>query len=336
MTNPSVPAGEHHSDIAIIGAGPAGLYAAYYAGMRHMSVTLVDSLPDLGGQLIALYPEKLIYDVAGYPSVLAKDLAARLIEQGLQYQPNVRMGENAKELAHDPANNTWRLQTDKSTLVARTILVAAGVGAFAARRLPIPDAGRFEGGGLYYTVGSIEQFRGRRVLIVGGGDSAFDWANLLAPVTSSQTLIHRTDRFRAHEGSVQRLRTGPTRVLTFHELRQLHGDRHIERVTLYDNRSDITQTIDVDDVLVNIGFTSTLGPLKEWGLEIERNAIRVDHRMMSNLPGVFAAGDVATYPGKLKLISVGFAEAAIAVNHAKQFIDPSSKLFPGHSSEIKR
>jgi thioredoxin reductase (NADPH) len=323
-------------DLAIIGAGPAGLYAAFYAGMRQMSVTLIDSLPDLGGQLVALYPEKLIYDVAGYPSIRAKDLAARLIEQGLQYGARVRVGEQATTLTYDAETRAWRLTTDKATTVARTILIAAGIGAFAAKKLPLADASRFEGRGLHYSVGSVDQFRGRRLLIIGGGDSAVDWANLLAPVTASQTLIHRTDRFRAHEGSVEQLKAGPTRILTFHELRELRGDGHIQQAVLYHNASTTTQTIEVDDVLVNIGFTSTLGPLREWGLQIEQNAIRVDHRMMSNLPGVFAAGDVATHPGKLKLISVGFAEAAIAVNHAKQYIDPASKLFPGHSSDMKR
>jgi ferredoxin/flavodoxin---NADP+ reductase len=332
LPTPAIPV-----DLAIIGAGPAGLYAAFYAGMRHLSVTLIDSLPNLGGQLIALYPEKLIYDVAGYPAIRAKDLTARLIEQGLQYQPEVRIGEQATHLIRNDTDGLWVLETDQSTIVARTMLIAAGIGAFAARRLPVPGAERFVGRGLHYTVGSIEQFRDRRVLIVGGGDSAVDWANLLAGVTREQTLIHRTDRFRAHEGSVQQLLAGPTRVLTFHELRELQGDdARLRQVTLYHHHSDTSHTLGVDDVLVNIGYTSTLGPLKAWGLTIEQNAIRVDHRMMSNLPGVFAAGDVATYPGKLKLISVGFAEAAIAVNHAKQFIDPSSRLFPGHSSEIKR
>ncbi len=323
-------------DIAIVGAGPAGLYAAYYAGMRQMAVTLIDSLPLLGGQLVTLYPEKMIYDVAGHPQILAKDLAAKLIEQGLQYRPNVCVGEGAIQLTADEPTGLWRVTSSKSSHVARCVLIAAGVGAFEAKKLPLPEAPHFEGRGLYYGVPSLEVFRGQRVLIVGGGDSAIDWANLLAPITASQTLVHRRDQFRAHEGSVQQMLAGPTKVLTFHELRTLSGQDRISHCTVYDNRSNLDHTIDVDAVLVNIGYTSTLGPLKEWGLEIEKNAIRVDHRMMSNLSGVFAAGDIATYPGKLKLISVGFAEAAIAVNHAKQHIDPKSKLFPGHSSELKR
>jgi len=323
-------------DVAIVGAGPAGLYAAYYAGMREMSVTLIDSLPVLGGQLVTLYPEKLIYDVAGHPQILAKDLAAKLIEQGLQYHPRVCIGEGAIQLTPEDASGLWRVTSSKSTHVARCVLIAAGVGAFEAKRLSLPEAHQFEDRGLFYHVPSLEHFRDRRVLIVGGGDSAIDWANLLAPITKEQTLIHRRDQFRAHEGSLRQMLDGPTRVLTFHELRAITGSDRIEQCTVYDNRSNIDYTIPADAVLVNIGYTSTLGPLKQWGLAIEKNAIRVDHRMMSNLTGVFAAGDIATYPGKLKLISVGFSEAAIAINHAKQYIDPKSKLFPGHSSDQTR
>lgn len=322
-------------DLAIIGAGPVGLYGAYYAGMRQMSVKLIDSLSVLGGQLVTLYPEKYIYDVAGYPKVLAKVLAANLIEQAMQYNPQVCLDEAASELTRDDAG-VWTITTNRAAHRARTVLIAAGLGAFQPKRLNLPEAPAFEGNGLFYAATTIAPFTRQRVLIVGGGDSAVDWANMLAPVASSLTLIHRRDAFRAHEASVQQMLAGPTKVHTFHELRRLEGDGKIERAVIYDNRSNAEQVLDVDAVLVNVGFNSSLGPIQKWGLTIEQNAIRVDHGMMSSLSGVFSAGDVATYPGKLKLISVGFGEAAIAVNHAKQFIDPKARLFPGHSSEMKR
>src|SRR5687768_13340322 len=211
-------------DLAIIGAGPTGLYAAFYAGMRKMSVKLIDSLAVLGGQLITLYPEKFIYDVAGHPKVLAKELAALLIEQGVQYGPQICLDEAAHALVYDQQDLAWSIQTQKTTHVARSVLIAAGLGAFQPKKLALPDAARFEGKGLYYSVGSLLPFHDLRVLIVGGGDSAVDWANALAPVTRSQTLIHRRDQFRAHEAAVEQMRAGPTTILTPYELRRIDGD----------------------------------------------------------------------------------------------------------------
>jgi thioredoxin reductase (NADPH) len=189
---------------------------------------------------------------------------------------------------------------------------------------------------LHYFVKGIDAFRGQRVLIVGGGDSAVDWANAIAPIASRTTLIHRRDGFRAHEESVRRMRASPAEIKVFYELKAIHGDGHVERAVIYDNRSKHEEMLDVDAVLVNIGFESTLGPIKDWGLEIDGGQIRVDGTMQTNRPGVFAAGDVATHPGKLKLIATGFGEAAIAVNFAKHYIDPKARVFPGHSSEMKR
>lgn len=327
------------ADILIIGGGPTGLFGAYYAGLRQMSVTIVDSLDVLGGQLITLYPEKYIYDVAGFPKVLAKDLAANLVEQAMQYSPTLRLGEQVRTLTPRALSDGaagYAIETSCGTHVARSVLIAAGVGAFTPRALPIPEAKSFEGRGLCYSVAHVEDFRDKRILIIGGGDSAVDWANTLAALTASQTLIHRRDAFRAHEDSVQQMRQGPTRILLWHELRSLEGDRHVERAIVYDNRSKAEQTIEVDAVLANLGFISSLGPIANWGLELEGNSIGVDSMMHTNRPGVFAAGDVAAYAGKLKLIATGFAEACTAVNFAKVHIDPSARAFPGHSSEMKR
>lgn len=319
-------------DLAIIGAGPTGLFAAFYAGLRRMSVKLIDSLDMLGGQLTTLYPEKYIYDVAGFPKILAKDLSASLVEQALHYEPAVCLGEQVRTLDYDESSRHFTVQTSKSAHLARTILIAAGVGAFTAKTLPLANAIEYEGKGLHYFVKQVAIFKGQRVLIVGGGDSAVDWANTLAPVAGRLTLIHRRDQFRAHEDSVQQMLRAPVHVRTFHELKSLAGIGQLAQATIYDNRTKAEETLDVDAVLVNIGFHNSLGPIKDWGLVLEGNAIRVDSMMQTNRPGIFAAGDVATFAGKLKLIATGFGEACTAVNFAKHYIDPSAHIFPGHSS----
>lgn len=323
-------------DLAIVGAGPTGLFAAFYAGLRQMSVTLLDSLEALGGQLIALYPEKYIYDVPGFPKVLAKDLVASLVEQAMQYNPRVALGEQVKQLEYDEQTKLYSIHTARTVHRARTILIAAGVGAFQPKTLPLPNAAQYEGRGLYYFVNRIDQFKGKKILIVGGGDSAVDWANTLSPIAASTTLIHRRDQFRAHEDSVEKLRRSPTRIRVFHELKSIDGNGRVESATIYDNRTKDEETLEVDAVLVNIGFVNTLGPIKDWGLDIEGAQIVVDSMMQTSRPGIFAAGDVATYPGKLKLIATGFAEACTAVNYAKHYIDPDANIFPGHSSNLRR
>lgn len=323
-------------DVLIIGGGPTGLFAAFYAGMRQMSVAILDSLDVLGGQLITLYPEKYIYDVAGFPKILSKDLAQNLIEQATQYKPRICLGEQVADLQFDESGRMYTVRTSRGVHDARTLLIAAGVGAFAPKTLPLPNAREYEGRGLHYSVQRVDDFRGKRVLIVGGGDSAVDWANALAPVAAELTLIHRRDEFRAHEDSVARMKASAARIRLFHELRSIAGNGRIERATIYENRTNDEQTLELDAVLVNIGFVNALGPIKDWGLDIEGAQIKVDSMMQTSRPGIFAAGDIVTYPGKLKLIATGFGEAAIAVNYAKHFIDPRANIFPGHSSNMKR
>lgn len=329
------------SDLVIIGGGPTGLFGAFYAGLRQMSVTIIDSLEALGGQLVTLYPEKYIYDVAGFPRVLAKDLAASLIEQAMQYQPTVCLGEQVTNLDFNALTKFYTIRTRKGAADtpghrARAILIAAGVGSFVPKTLPLPNAKDFVGRGLHYFVKSIDPFRGKRVLIVGGGDSAVDWANMLAPVASHLTLIHRRDAFRAHEESVRRMRQAVPDIRVFHELKAISGDGCVRQVVLYDSRSKTEQTLDVDHVLVNIGFETHLGPIANWGLELEGGQVKVDPMMMTSRPGIFAAGDIAAFPGKLKLIATGFGEACTAVNFAKHYLDPAANIFPGHSTNLKR
>jgi ferredoxin/flavodoxin---NADP+ reductase len=304
--------------------------------MRRMSIKILDSLEILGGQLTTLYPEKYIYDVAGFPSVLAKELSKSLVEQAMQYRPQICLGEQVRQLVYDEPSRIYTVHTSTAEHAARSILIAAGVGSFTPKKLALADAARFEGHGLHYAVGDLSIFRDQRVLIVGGGDSAVDWANTLESVAQSVTLIHRRDQFRAHEDSVEKMKRGRTHIVLFHELKAISGGEHVESATIYDNRSNSEQILEADHVLVNIGFANSLGPIREWDLELDGSAIKVDSTMRTNRPGIFAAGDIVTYPGKLKLIATGFGEACTAVNYAKAHIDPGAKAFPGHSSEMKR
>ncbi len=320
-------------DIIIIGGGPTGLFAAYYAGLRGMRTEIIESLDHLGGQLTTLYPEKFIYDVAGFPAVLAKTLTVELVRQAMQYQPEVVLNAQVSRLQRLDGQ-TLAVHTDSGPHYARSVVIAVGGGAFTPKRLPGRAYQQYEGRGLHYFVRDLMEFRGKHVLVIGGGDSAVDWALNLKRVTDHVTVIHRRDKFRAHEDSVAKMYASGVDVRTFHELKGLHGQGKVESATIYDNRTMQEQTLPVDAVLVNVGFASTLGPIHEWGLTLDKDGIVVTSKMETNLPGVYAAGDVASYPGKLKLIATGFGEAAIAVNHAKAFIDPGSDSFPGHSSTL--
>jgi thioredoxin reductase len=328
---------EERRDINIIGGGPTGLFAAFYAGMRGASVRIIDSLPELGGQLMALYPEKYIYDVGGFPRITGKGLAENLIEQGTQFEPSVRLEEQVQELVRD--DDGFVLRTDRADYPSRTVLIAAGKGAFAPRVLECPGYDDLLGKGVEYHVRDPSLYRGKRVLIVGGGDSAVDWALALKEETEALTLIHRRKGFRAHAHSMSQLddavEAGTVDLLLYREVRAIHGDECVTGATIFDNRTDEDTTLEVDAVLSLIGFRPDLGPLADWGLALERNTIRVGPTMETNLDGVFAAGDIATYEGKLELIATGFAEAAIAVNHAVHHIDPQARVNPGHSTNLK-
>ncbi|RCX19685.1 thioredoxin reductase (NADPH) [Fontibacillus phaseoli] len=322
------------TDLLIIGGGPAGMFAAFYGGMRKASVKLIESMPQLGGQVAALYPEKYIYDIAGFPKITGQELVNNLNEQLKLFNPDIRLEEKVLQI-EKKEDRHFVVTTDKDVHHARALIITAGVGAFEPRRLELDNAAQFEKSNLHYFVSDLSKFQGRRVLISGGGDSAVDWALMLEPIAEQVTLIHRRDKFRAHEHSVENLIASSVQVITPTEITALHGEGKIERVTLTHTKSQETQEIEVDDVIVNFGFVSSLGPISEWGLEIQSNAIVVDSRMESSIPGIFAAGDITTYPGKLDLIAVGFGEAPTAVNNAKVYIDPDAKLSPGHSSSLK-
>ena len=320
-------------EITIIGGGPSGLFAAFYAGLRSAKTKIIDSLPQLGGQLAALYPDKYIYDIPGFPKVLAREFVDRQVEQAMAFSPTVCLNEKVTQvipgkdslvkLGTEPGNLHW----------SRTVIIAAGVGAFVPRTLDIPDIRRMEGKGVYYFVKDLESFRDKHVVVVGGGDTALDWALSLLGIARQVSLIHRRDRFRAHEESVKELFASPSEIYTFHELKALHGNEHVEAATVFNNQTGEETTLEVDALVLGLGFLANLGPIKGWGLEIVKNSIVVNRSMETNLPSVYAVGDITTYEGKIKLIATATAEAAVAVNYAKAYLDPEAKVFPGHSSD---
>ncbi len=322
-------------DVTIIGGGPVGLYAAYYAGLRQMKTKIIDSLDQLGGQLATLYPEKYIYDVAGFPHVVARDLVKNLIEQGLQYHPTVHLSETVRTLQRHATPDCYVLTSEKGEHYTKTLLICAGAGAFQPRKISLPGAAAWESRGIYYAVSAKETFAGKRLLIIGGGDSALDWAMNLHGTASHITIIHRRNQFRAHEDSIAKVLGMGVPILTFWELKELvTADNVLQGVILVNNRSHEVRTIQVDAILPQLGFISSLGAIHDWPIKIEGHSILVNQQMETSMKGIFAAGDVAGYAGKLKLIVTGFGEAATAINYAKTQLDPKARAFPGHSSEM--
>lgn len=324
-------------DVIIVGAGPVGLYATYYAGLRKMKTKLIDALPQLGGQMTALYPEKYIYDVAGFPKVLSKDLAKNLEEQALQYNPDISLNQKINELKviNDSGDRVYELKSETGVShFAKSIILCIGVGAFMPRKLDLFDVKKLEGKGVYYFVSNVDIFRNKKLLIVGGGDSAVDWANSLESIANKVTLIHRRDEFKAHEDNVRKMFESKVDVKLWYELKAVYGTEHVTGATIFNNKTNEEIDLELDYILLNLGFIANLGNIKNWGLNINKNNVIVNTTMQTNIPGIYAAGDIVGYDGKLKLISTGFGEAAVAVNYAKSFIDPKSKVFPGHSSDM--
>jgi thioredoxin reductase (NADPH) len=327
------------TDITIIGGGPTGIFASFYAGMRGAKAQIVDALPELGGQLTALYPEKYIFDVGGFSKILAKDLVKALVEQASQFHFKAHLNQNVTAL--ERADDHFVLATDTDRFPTRAIVIAGGIGAFSPRRLPQQCAEPWYGRGIFDRVSNPEEFRGQRIVIIGGGDSAFDWAQQLRDKAKAVTLIHRSDKYRAHGATVADVNaaaaspSGTTTLLPFHELHDVRaeGDR-LTGITIRDVKTKATRDIEADAILPMLGFHSDIGALAEWGLNCEKDEIVVNSQMETGREGVYAAGDITTYPGKLKLIATGFGEAATAVNQAVHWIYPEKKVNPGHSSNM--
>ncbi|MBP0725605.1 NAD(P)/FAD-dependent oxidoreductase [Bacillus sp. RG28] len=321
-------------DITIIGGGPVGLFTAFYGGMRQASVKIIESLPQLGGQLSALYPEKYIYDVAGFPKVRAQELVNNLKEQMKKFEPTVCLEQAVQEVNKLEDGTFHIICNDNNEHYTKAIIITAGNGAFQPRKLEIEGSEKFEKANLHYFVDDMNKFAGKRVVVFGGGDSAVDWSLMLEPIAEKVTLVHRRDKFRAHEHSVENLMESKVEVKTPWVPVEIVGEDRIEKIILENAKTEEREEIEVDDVIINYGFVSSLGPIKNWGLNIEKNNIVVNSRMETNIPGIYSAGDICTYDGKVKLIAAGFGEAPTAVNNAKAYIDPNAKVQPGHSSSM--
>lgn len=316
------------TDLVIVGAGPTGLFATYYAGFRGMRVAVVDSLPELGGQITAMYPEKQILDVAGFPTVKGRDLVEGLVEQAGSAEPTYLLDRTAVGLETHDEGLSLTL-SDETVVEAKALLITAGIGTFHPRALPAGEG--WVGRGVEFFVPSFAPYAGKDVVIVGGGDSAFDWALHLEPIAGSVTLVHRRDAFRAHERTVAQVRASSVRIVTNAEVVELRGATTVEEAEL--KVEGQAQVIPAQAVVAALGFLADLGPLQTWGIETSKRHVVVDQAMRTTLPRVFAAGDITDYPGKVRLIAVGFGEAATAINNLAPIVDPSAHVFPGHSSE---
>jgi thioredoxin reductase (NADPH) len=330
-------------DITVIGAGPVGLSAAFWAGMREASSRVIDSLPELGGQLTTLYPEKWIFDVPGHPRVLASDLVELMRQQALdQFDVPVHLETTADQISwepdpDDPDKRLVVLHTAQGQLRSRAVIIAGGHGAFEPKRLPGSDMTPWEGRGVHYIVGEKAVFEGKRVMIIGGGDSAFDWVVNLVDTAEHVTLVHRREGFRAHELTIGQVleahERGEIAMHVPYQIKEVSGDGSVERVVLFHSEDEAREVeVEVDAILLQLGFKTALGPLKDWGLQIEKGALVVDQLMRTNLDTVWACGDITTFDGKLKLIATGFAEAAIAVSQAVHHIRPDTKIQPKYST----
>jgi thioredoxin reductase len=325
------PAEQTSVDVLIVGAGPVGLFGAYYAGVRGLSVAMLDSLPEPGGQITAMYPEKAIFDVAGFPAIRGRELVANLVAQAAPFAPAYLLGEQAVGLERSLSDNEDFVVTTSSgrRVRSRSIIVTGGIGTFTPR--PLPTGEDMLGRGVVHFVPNPAEYSGLDVVIVGGGDSAVDWALLLEPIAKSVALVHRRAAFRAHPHSVEVLQATSVRIVTDAQVNAVLGDPvHEVQVEV----AGVISTLPCDRLVAALGFIANLGPLLEWGLDIEqRRHIVVDTTMASSVPGVYAAGDICEYPGKVRLIATGFGEVATAVNNAVRFMDPSASVFPGHLSD---
>ena len=319
------------TDILIIGAGPVGLFTVFEAGLMNLRCHLIDALPQPGGQCSEIYPKKPIYDIPGLPEVLAGDLVQNLMEQIAPFQPGFTLGERA-ETIEKLDDGSFIVTTNLGTQHhAPVVAIAGGLGSFEPRKPPIPSLEKFENGkGVHYFIKDPEVFRDKKVVISGGGDSALDWSIYLANVAAEVTLVHRRTEFRGALDSVEKVReltlTGKINLITEAEVVDLKGETHLEATVINYNDGRTAQK-SADFFIPLFGLAPKLGPIANWGLEIEKNAIKVNNALdyQTNIPGIFAIGDVNTYPGKLKLILCGFHEAAIMIQYAYALIYPDKK-----------
>ena len=318
------------TDILIIGAGPTGLFTVFEAGLLKLKCHLIDALPQPGGQCSEIYPKKPIYDIPAYPEILAGDLTEKLLEQIASFQPGFTLGERA-ETIEKLEDDTFIVTTNKGTKHhAPVIAIAGGLGSFEPRKPPIPNIAEFENSGVEYIIRDPEIYRNKKVVIAGGGDSALDWAIFLTNVASEVSLVHRRNEFRGALDSVEKVQelknAGKIKLITPAEVKEIHGKDHLTGVSITLNK-DETIHLEADHFIPLFGLSPKLGPIGNWGLEIEKNAIKVNNALdyQTNIPGIYAIGDVNTYPGKLKLILCGFHEATLMCQSAYKRIYPNKK-----------
>ena len=321
---------ENIRDVAIIGAGPVGLFAIFQCGMLGLKCHVIDSLEEIGGQCSALYPEKPIYDIPAYPEIMAQDLVNRLEEQAAPFKPDYHLDQKIVSISDN--NGFWCLKTDKDTDInARTIIIAGGAGAFGPNKPPLEGIEAYEGHSVFYMVRQKESFRGKKIVIAGGGDSAIDWALSLCDIAEKLYVVHRRDKFRAAPESVSQLqdlaRSGKIELVTPYQLKALDGDGHqIKSVHVEDMEGNV-RIIDADTLLPFYGLKHDLGPIATWGLEVDKNQLCVrPNDCSTNQPGIYAVGDIVTYDDKLQLILTGFAEAAQAAHAIYRYIYPDKAL----------
>jgi thioredoxin reductase (NADPH) len=317
------------TDICVIGAGPVGLFAVFEAGLLKMKCHLVDALPNPGGQLSEIYPKKPIYDIPGFPEVKAQELVDNLLKQGEPFKPTFTLGERVEQV-EKMEDGTFLLETSRETRIhARAIVIAGGLGCFEPRKPALEEIGRFEGKGVEYIVRNPEDFEGKKLVIAGGGDSALDWTLYLAELASELTLVHRNHSFRGAPDSVEKVMQlrdkGKINVLLGANLKSLNGNGHLQEVGVENDQKQL-ELIKTEYLLPLFGLSPKLGPIADWNLDLSQNAIVVNTEdFQSSVPGIFAIGDINTYPGKLKLILSGFHEAALMAHGAYRYIYPDKK-----------
>ena len=318
------------TDILIIGAGPTGLFTVFEAGLLKLKCHLIDALPQPGGQCSEIYPKKPIYDIPAYPEILAGDLTSKLLEQISSFQPGFTLGERA-ETIEKLEDDTFIVTTNKGTKHhAPIVAIAGGLGSFEPRKPPIPNIAHFEDAGVEYIIRDPEVYRDKKVVIAGGGDSALDWAIFLTDIASEVSLVHRRNEFRGALDSVDKVQelkdAGKITMITPAEVTGILGDEKVTGVSIVKNGEEKIK-LEVDHFIPLFGLSPKLGPIANWGLDIEKNAIKVNNALdyQTNIPGIYAIGDVNTYPGKLKLILCGFHEATIMCQSAYKRIHPNKK-----------
>jgi thioredoxin reductase len=317
-------------DLLIVGAGPVGLFGAYYAGVRLLSTAVLDSLEEPGGQITAMYPEKAIFDVAGFPAIKGRELVDQLLTQAAPFNPAYLLGHQAVGLERGDGGFAVTTSTGHR-IEARAIVITGGIGTFTPR--PLPTGSEYLNRGLVHFVPDPTAYAGQDIVVVGGGDSALDWALMLESIGRSVTIVHRRGEFRAHQHSVELLKASSVRIITDGQVSGVRGDPDVTEVDITVKGEDEPVTLKCDKLVAALGFTANLGPLMEWGIDIQKRQVMVDPAGRTSVPGVYAAGDIVDYDGKVKLIATGFGEVATAVNNAFAYLNPGKSAFPGHLSD---